>query len=92
VFKNQSEGVEMSRGTSCFDLFSIFANAVGLSGQRIGRVVSEESQAIVWLAFCDENRAQHHEQQRGSRGVTKARPVEVRELSIVKSCKRKVRW
>jgi hypothetical protein len=46
----------------------------------------------VWLALCDEDRAQHHDRQRGSCGVKVSRPVEIRELSIVKSCKRKVRW
>ena len=91
VFFNESEA-QMSCGTNCFDLFDTFASAIGLSGSRTGRVVSDKAQAIVWLMFCNEHRAQHCEQQRGSRGVTKSRPVTVRELTIVKSCKRKVRW
>jgi len=82
----------MSRIPNCFDLFDIFAKALRASSQRLGRIACEEAQAQTWLAFCDENRAQPHDQQRGLCGVTKARPIEIQELTIVKSCKRKVRW
>ena len=91
VFFDESEA-QMSRGTNCFDLFEIFSNALRASSQRLGRIACEDAQSQTWLAFCDENRAQHCEQQRGSAGVKKSRPVAVRELAIVRSCKRKVRW
>ena len=70
----------MLRESSCFDLFAIFADAVRGSSKRLGRAVLEEAQAETWLAFCNENRAQHHEQQRGSAGVKKARPSWLRAV------------
>lgn len=84
----------MLRETNCFNLFAVFAGAMIESRDRLGRLISDDIESRVWLALCDEpeRRAQHHEQQRGSCGVKKARPIEVRELAIVKSCKRRVRW
>jgi len=82
----------MSRIPNCFDLFDIFSGAMIESHARLGRLVSDDVESRVWLALCDEDRAQHHDRQRGSCGVKVSRPVEIRELSIVKSCKRKVRW
>ena len=91
VFFNESEA-QMSRNPNCFDLFDIFSGAMIESHARLGRLVSDDVESRVWLALCDEHRAQHHDRPRCSCVVKKTRPVVVDELTIVKSCKRKVRW
>lgn len=77
---------------SCFDLFAILDDAVRKSEQRIGMVVCDNAKANVWKALCNQHRALHRDQRGVSRGVTRARPINVRELALVKSCKRRVRW
>lgn len=78
----------MSRVPNCFDLFQVFSYGV----QCVGGTVSDDALAHAWRAFCDEHRATHRNRSRCLRGVTKAQPINVRELALVKSCKRKVRW
>lgn len=77
---------------SCFDLFKVFSGAMCEASIRLGKKVSDDVESKVWLGLCNENRDMHYEQHRGSASVKKSRPVAVRELSLVKSCKRKVRW
>lgn len=78
----------MLRETNCFDLFDMFSRGL----QFVAGTVPDDMIADAWRVVCDENRAQPQYQRCRSRGVTRARPINVRELALVKSCKRRVRW
>lgn len=82
----------MSGGTNCFDLFWKFYGVLAEAESRTGYCVSERTKAAVWLAMCNEERWLTRQGSCCHQHVKKSRPVEVREMSIVKSCKRKVRW
>lgn len=78
----------MSRETSCFDLFKVYAKLVAIMEFNGGRPLDDRQKTLVWQTCVGNGRRVL----RGRQTVQKARPVEIRELSIVKSCKRKVRW
>jgi hypothetical protein len=88
MFFKESEA-QMVDVANCFELFEIFSDAMKGARDRLGRRVSEETQSTVWLELCKGNVSQPR---RGCRPVRNSRPTNVRELTIVKSCKRKVRW
>jgi len=88
VFFNESE-VQMVDVANCFELFEIFSNAMKGASDRLGRIVSESTQSKVWMELCKGNVSRPSY---GRRLVKNSRPINVRELAIVKSCKRKVRW
>lgn len=88
VFFNESEAQVCDR-LDCFELFEIFHLSMKDSGTRLGRNVSEIVQSEVWRAICNGNR---RPTTRGRYRVKKSQPVVAKELLIVKSCKRKVRW
>ena len=74
---------------NCFELFEIFSCAMNGASERLGRLVEESTESKVWLELCNGNRSQPR---RCCRSARNTRPINVRELAIVKSCKRKVRW
>ena len=82
----------MSCGSNGFDLFWKFHGVLSEAESRIGVRVSERTKAAVWLAMCNEGRWLTRQDASGHSPVKKSRPIVVNELTIVKSCKRKVRW
>lgn len=81
----------MSRIPNCFDLFKVYAKLVGIMEFNGGRPLDDRQRMLVWRS-CVGNKSRGQVAQRRSCGATRARPINVRELALVKSCKRKVRW
>jgi len=77
---------------SCFDVFEMFSNSLRMSSRRHDMIIGEQAQAQVWLALCNETGRIPRQVSHGHQYVKKSRPVVAQELTIVKSCKRKVRW
>jgi hypothetical protein len=90
MFFNESEA-QMLRETNCFELFNVYAKLIAVMEFNGGRPLDDRQRMLVWRS-CVGNKTRGQGARRRSRGVTRARPVNVRELALVKSCKRKVRW
>lgn len=80
----------MLRETNCFHLFDMYAKLIAIMEFNGGRPLSDRQRMLVWRS-CVGNKSRGRSS-RCRRASRIARPVNVRELAIVKSCKRKVRW